>query len=119
MHSSHDAQTAGAYAHHVRTPLLFARQYNETLRHVVWFVTARKSGALRLTYPIPAMAHDEQSLAAIAADSAAASRAWVQERLGRTDFQLSCVCPFVCVCVPVLACAALYLLMPFRTTIAN
>ena len=52
--------------------------------------------ALRLAYPIPAMAHDEQSLAAIAANSAAASRAWVQERLGRADFELSCVCPCVC-----------------------
>ena len=97
---------------------MWDRICDETLLHVVWFVTARKSGALRLTYPIPAMAHDEQSLAATAADSAAASRAWVQERLGRTDFQLSCVCPSVCACVPVFACAALYLLMPFRTTIA-
>ena len=73
--------------------------------------------ALRLAYPIPAMAHDEQSLAAIAANAAAASRAWVRERLGRADFELSCVCPFVRACMHVLACAALYLLMPVRTTI--
>ena len=69
-----------------------------------------------LAYPIPAMAHDEQSLAAIAADSAAASRAWMQERLGRADFQLSCVCPCVCVRIHVLARAALYLLISVRTT---
>ena len=54
------------------------------------------------------MAHDEQSLAAIAADSAAASRAWMQERLGRADFELSCVCAHVfvcaCMCWPVPLC---------------
>ena len=77
-----------------------------------------KSSVLRLAHPIPAMGHDEQSLAAIAADSAAASRAWVHERLGRADFQLSCVCPCACACMHVLACVALYLLMPVRTTIA-
>ena len=64
------------------------------------------------------MAHDEQSLAAVAANSAVASRAWVHERLGRADFELSCVCPCVCACMHVLACAVLYLLMPVRTTIA-
>jgi hypothetical protein len=42
-----------------------------------------------------AISHDEQSLSAIAANSAVASRAWVHEGLGRTDVQVSCVCPLV------------------------
>jgi len=53
------------------------------------------------------MAHDEQSLAEIAANSALASRLWLQERLGRSDLQVSCVYPFcirACLC---LVCAFL------------
>ena len=59
----------------------------------------QESGRLRHAYFVMATAHDEQSLSAIAAKSAVASRAWVHERLGRTDVQVSCVCPFVCVVV--------------------
>ena len=43
----------------------------------------------------PAMAHDERSLAAIAANSAAASRAWVRERLGRSDVEVLCTYPVI------------------------
>ena len=51
------------------------------------------------------MAHDEQSLAAVAANSAVASRARVHELLGRNDVKVSCVCPlcFVCACLRLLA----------------
>ena len=56
----------------------------------------QESGRLRHAYFAMATAHDEQSLSAIAAKSAVASRAWVHERLGRTDVQVSCVCPLVC-----------------------
>ena len=65
-------------------------------RIFVVFVSAQESAKLWLAYPVSAMAHDEQSLAAVAANSAVASRAWVHERLGRTDVQVSCVCPLVC-----------------------
>ena len=42
-----------------------------------------------------ARAQDAQSLSVIAANSALASRAWLHERLGRTDVKVSCVCPVV------------------------
>ena len=71
---------------------------------------AQKSDQLRLAYLIPAMAHDEQSLADIAANSAVASLAWVQEQLGRTDVQVSCACPFMCLCLLAL-CVFLRLLI--------
>ena len=47
--------------------------------------------------------HDAHSLSAIGANSAMASQAWVHERLGRTDVQVSCVHPMVHACsvVPV------------------
>ena len=42
-----------------------------------------------------AFAHDAASLNAIAADSAAASLAWVRKKLGRSDVEVSCVCPLL------------------------
>ena len=46
------------------------------------------------------MTHDAQSLSAIAANSAAASRVCVHEMLGRSDVQVSCVClSFIKFCV--------------------
>ena len=42
-----------------------------------------------------AFAHDAASLNAIAANSAAASRAWVHKKLGRSDVEFSCVCPLL------------------------
>ena len=110
-----DVQTAGACAHHVLTPMLYARQCNETLSHCVVFASAQMSDKLRLAYLCPAMAHDEGSLAAIAANSAAASRACAHELLGRTDVQVSCVCPCVCMRVPVLARVVLFSQMLIRT----
>ena len=72
-------------------------------------VSAQESAELRLAYPDPAMAHDEQSLATIAANSAEASRTRVHELLGRNDVQVSCVCPMrlrvragACLCLAVL-----------------
>ena len=52
----------------------------------------QESGRLRHTYFAMATAHDKQSLSAIAANSAVASRARVHELLGRNDVQVSCVC---------------------------
>ena len=46
-----------------------------------------------------ALALDATSLNAIAANSAVASRAWVHEKLGRSDVEVSCVCPLLCSCV--------------------
>ena len=46
-----------------------------------------------------ALAHDAASLNAIAASSAVASRAWVHEKLGRSDVEVSCVCPLFFSCV--------------------
>ena len=90
------------------TYLFYARQRSAAPLHACGVLfSAQGSAKLWLSYLALAMAHDEQSLAAIAANSAAASRAWVHERLGRTDFELSCVCPCVCACVHVLACVAL------------
>ena len=43
-----------------------------------------------------ALAHDAASLNAIAANSAVAYRAWVHEKLGRSDVEVSCVCPLLC-----------------------
>ena len=40
-----------------------------------------------------ALSHDAASLNAIAANSAAASRAWVHDKPGRSDMEVSCVCP--------------------------
>ena len=51
------------------------------------------------------MAHDEQSLAAIATKSAVDSRARVHELLGRNDAKMSCMCPMC------YACACLLMLM--------
>ena len=70
---------------------------------VVVLVSAQKTAKLWLAYPAPAMAHDEQSLAAIAANSAVAARACVHELLGRSDVQVSCAYP--CVCVRICDCA--------------
>ena len=38
-------------------------------------------------------AHDAESLAAIGARSADASRAWLHNRLGRADVEVLCLCP--------------------------
>ena len=57
-------------------------------------------------FPFAAMAQDEPSLSALAASSALASRVWVHERLGRTDVQVSCVCPWLCLCL--LVCYSSY-----------
>ena len=46
-----------------------------------------------------ALAHDAASLNAIAAQSALASRAWVHEKLGRSDVEVSCMCPLLCSCI--------------------
>ena len=48
---------------------------------------------------IMALAHDAESLNAIAANSAAASLASLREKLGRNDVEVSCVCPLACPCV--------------------
>ena len=80
-------------------------------RIFVVFVSAQESAKLWLAYPVSAMAHDEQSLAAVAANSAVASRARVHELLGRNDVRVSCVCPMcfclgmrLCVCVCMCVC---------------
>ena len=67
----------------------------------VVFVSVQESAKLWLAYLAPAMAHDEQSLATIAANSAVASRSRVHELLGRNDVKVSCVCPtcYACVCL--------------------
>ena len=49
--------------------------------------------------PSMALAHDAESLNAIAATSAAASRASFREKLGRSDVEVSCACPLACPCV--------------------
>ena len=78
-------------------------------RIFVVFVSAQESAKLWLAYPVSAMAHDEQSLAAVAANSAVASRARVHELLGRNDVQVSCVCPMRFACVlPALAYVSLF-----------
>ena len=59
----------------------------------VVLVPAQDSAKLWLACLAPAMAHDEQSLATVATNSAVASRACVHELLGRNDVQVSCVCP--------------------------
>ena len=48
---------------------------------------------------IIALANDADSLNAIAANSAAASRASFRKKLGRSDVEVSCVCPLACPCV--------------------
>ena len=78
----------------------------------VVLVPAQKPAKLWLTYPAPTMAHDEQSLAAIATKAAVDSRARVHELLGRNDVQVSCECPCVCACVLVIA----YVLLCFLGT---
>ena len=78
----------------------------------VVLASAQESAKLWLAYLIPAMAHDEQTLEEIAANSAVASRARVHELLGRNDVQVSCVCPCVCACVLVIA----YVLLCFLGT---
>ena len=75
------------------------------------FISVQRSDQLRLAYFIPAMAHDEQSLAEIAANSAVASRVWLQERLGRSDVQVSCVYPFMHLCLHVSCVISLFLLV--------
>ena len=45
-----------------------------------------------------ALALDAASLIAIAANSAVAFRSWIHEKLGRSDVQVSCVCPLLCAC---------------------
>ena len=42
-----------------------------------------------------ALAHDAASLNAIAASSTAKFRAWVHKKLGRSDVEVSCVCPLL------------------------
>jgi hypothetical protein len=74
---------------------------------VVVHVSAQKPAKLWLAYPAPAMAHDEQSLAAIATKAAVDSRARVHELLGRNDVQVSCVCPTRVVCVRAYDCVCL------------
>ena len=54
-----------------------------------------------------ALALDAASLNAIAVISAVASRAWVHEKLGRSDVEVSCVCPLLCSCVS-RDCASLF-----------
>ena len=54
-------------------------------------VSAQEPAKLSLGYPALAMAHDEQSLATIAANSAVASRSRVHELLGRNDVQLNLI----------------------------
>ena len=76
----------------------------------VVFVSAQESAKLWLAYLAPAMAHDEQSLATIAANSAVASRSRVHELLGRNDVKVSCACPmcYACACLlmPLSCCSA-------------
>ena len=48
---------------------------------------------------IMALAHNAESLNAIAANSAAASLASFREKLGRSDVEVSCVYPLACPCV--------------------
>ena len=57
------------------------------------YVTAQKG--LPLARQAMATVRDARSLSAIGAKSAVASQAWVHERLGRTDVQVSCVLPLV------------------------
>ena len=46
-----------------------------------------------------ALALDAASLHAIAANSAVAFRSWIHEKRGRSDVEVSCVCPLLCACV--------------------
>ena len=81
---------------------------DECAPHVFVLILARDQAKLRRSQPVMATTHDAQSLSAIAANSAAASRVLVHEMLGRSDVQVSCVClcflkSCVCLC-DVVAC---------------
>lgn len=83
----------------------YARQSHGAHAHAVVLVPAQELRDLMHARLAPEMAHDEQSLSAIAASSAVASRARVHELLGRRDVQVSCLCPCVRLCMPVTPCA--------------
>ena len=76
----------------------------------VVLVSAQASAKLWLAYLASAMAHDEQSLATIAANSAVASRSRVHELLGRNDVKVSCLCPtcYACACLRILSRVVLH-----------
>ena len=56
-------------------------------------VLARKQDAPSPASKTMPLAHNAESLAAIGARSADASRAWLHNRLGRADVEVSCLCP--------------------------
>ena len=77
-------------------PVIFISRWCRTHAYVSSF--AQEQNGRRAASGVSAMplAHDAASFNAIAANSAVASRAWVHEKLGRSDVEVSCVCPLLC-----------------------
>ena len=61
--------------------------------HWRFVMLAQEQDATSPASKIMPFAHDAESLAAIGARSADASRAWLHNRLGRADVEILCLCP--------------------------